>query len=911
MSKAGTPREIALHDLQHDFLRILTPDLPALHNRSLDALVIDVATGDGPAHAWHALPADEEYAWIRLGEHMVAAGRAEEFQDLLLDYRWLEAKLHVTSISSLLSDFDAFPDDRDLAFIARALRRSTHIIGPDSDQLPSQLVGRLLGLEQPKIRAFVASIKTKRFRPWLRPLTPSLHSHDTGLLHSRESHSGDVRVVAVRANGRHAVSGSDDGSLTVWDMETGTMIWALPGNSGGVLAVSWSANGQCVISGSDSGIVQVWEVETGKVRTLEGCFGGVRSVALTPEGKHAVSGSDEGALTVWEVMTGREVSALPGNSCRVNAVRWIEGTHRIVSGSDDGLVRVWDVETGEVRTLACHSDSVLAVSLTADGRRVVSGSSDGTLKVWEVETQKEVRTMAGQPSSRVTTIAFPADGQRAVFGLADGKLEVCDLETGIAVRLVGHSHAVITVALTPDGQRAVSYSAGGTLRVWEVGTAKAVMPVDTTVACHAKPVRAVSLTADGQTAVSSSDDGTLKVWEVETGKEVRTLVCDLSPKAVSLTVEGRQLILPDNGTLRFWNAKTGREVSARKIPFDLVADAKMALTAEGGCAFSGPEATLRVWDPKTGEVRTWASNSDISAVALRADGRWVASGSSNGTLRLWEAETGKEVQTLPSPWQPLSVALTGDGCRAVCGAKTGWLRVWNLASVAVEVVFTADGPVYACAASSDGRTIVAGDALGRVHFLRLEGVDEQQKTAPVTTLSPTANLSEANRNDLNPEDRAMAPKRRKLKVFISYAHKDEDLKVELEERLKAIGRTYPIEAWSDRQILAGALVHEEILKSMMAADVVLLLISPAFVASDYCWTQEMRVALEQYEREGRLLVPIIVRRTTAWQESKIGRHLALPKDGRHLTAWSHPDEFWGDVEEGLRRLFRDRVERTG
>jgi hypothetical protein len=70
----------------------------------------------------------------------------------------------------------------------------------------------------------------------------------------------------------------------------------------------------------------------------------------------------------------------------------------------------------------------------------------------------------------------------------------------------------------------------------------------------------------------------------------------------------------------------------------------------------------------------------------------------------------------------------------------------------------------------------------------------------------------------------------------------------------------------------------------------------------------MEVALEQYEHEGRLPVPIIVRRTPAWHESKIGRHLALPTDGKPLSAWPDADEFWGEVEEGLRRLTREKLE---
>ncbi len=149
----------------------------------------------------------------------------------------------------------------------------------------------------------------------------------------------------------------------------------------------------------------------------------------------------------------------------------------------------------------------------------------------------------------------------------------------------------------------------------------------------------------------------------------------------------------------------------------------------------------------------------------------------------------------------------------------------------------------------------------------------------------------------------------KVKIFVSYAHKDEDHKSELMNRLKVIQRSCPIEFWDDRQLFAGTLVDEEIMARLNAADMTCLLISPSFMASDYCWTKEMASALEQYERHGKVPVPIIVRKTPSWQEERIGKHLALPKDGRPLSEWKDPDDFWGDVETGLRRLIHRELER--
>lgn len=140
----------------------------------------------------------------------------------------------------------------------------------------------------------------------------------------------------------------------------------------------------------------------------------------------------------------------------------------------------------------------------------------------------------------------------------------------------------------------------------------------------------------------------------------------------------------------------------------------------------------------------------------------------------------------------------------------------------------------------------------------------------------------------------------KVKIFISYSHKDEDKRQELDKRLKAIKRRLPIEAWHDRQLLAGERVHEKILKQLEGADIVILLISPDFIDSDYCFSKEMEVALKAYEKNKNVVIPIIIRETTDWHDFEIGKITALPTDGKPLSQWIDKDAFWADVQKGIK-----------
>ncbi|WP_287604454.1 leucine-rich repeat domain-containing protein [Thiothrix sp.] len=147
---------------------------------------------------------------------------------------------------------------------------------------------------------------------------------------------------------------------------------------------------------------------------------------------------------------------------------------------------------------------------------------------------------------------------------------------------------------------------------------------------------------------------------------------------------------------------------------------------------------------------------------------------------------------------------------------------------------------------------------------------------------------------------ASKPVDKTIKLFISYSHADEAHKERLEKHLKAISRILPLTAWSDRHLFAGEAVDEQIFQQLNTADIVLLLVSPDFINSDYCFTKEMERALERYKYEGNVVIPVIIRHTASWRNHKIGQIVALPKDGKPLAKWDDADEFWGSVEDGIR-----------
>ena len=151
-----------------------------------------------------------------------------------------------------------------------------------------------------------------------------------------------------------------------------------------------------------------------------------------------------------------------------------------------------------------------------------------------------------------------------------------------------------------------------------------------------------------------------------------------------------------------------------------------------------------------------------------------------------------------------------------------------------------------------------------------------------------------------------ASKRGSLRLFYSYCHSDSRHRRSLEEHLSLLKRDRVIEDWYDGLIGAGAEVDGAIDSNLARSDIVLLLISSAFLHSDYCWKREMTRALKRHKRGIARVIPIIVRPIEdGWQNTVFGQLKALPKDGKAVTKWPNRDAAWANVANGIREAARE------
>jgi predicted aspartyl protease len=152
-----------------------------------------------------------------------------------------------------------------------------------------------------------------------------------------------------------------------------------------------------------------------------------------------------------------------------------------------------------------------------------------------------------------------------------------------------------------------------------------------------------------------------------------------------------------------------------------------------------------------------------------------------------------------------------------------------------------------------------------------------------------------------PDVTSTALRGRTIEIFFAYSHKDETLRDELEKHLSTLNRSGIISGWHDRKISGGVEWDDKIDQYLNRADIILLLVSADFIASDYCYEKEMRRAMERHERGEARVIPVVLR-PCDWEGALFGKLQGFPKDMKPVTDWASQDGAFKDVAVGIRKV---------
>lgn len=551
-----------------------------------------------------------------------------------------------------------------------------------------------------------------------------------------QAHTDNTFAFAFNPDEHTIASGSHDGSVKLWDVESGVLLWS-GWHTRGTLCVAFSPDGNVLASGGFDATVRLWDVRRGTLIEDIPHPGSVFALAWSPDGHLLASGDLEGKVRLWEMQKGQpasHVQHLEGHTSRVRGLAFAPDGSQLASASYDGTIKLWEMEKVSGyrlrQTLVGHTEGVQILAWSPDGRTLASGGLDHIIRLWKGDQSRCQRVLQGH-TAVVYGLAFTPDSHSLLSGSDDGTLRLWEVESGeLLLVMQGYTLPLYDIAWSPDGSQLACASSDSLVTLWEMVS----VPVSRVLYGHRWSVYGVTWSPDGSRLASCGLDHTIRLWDPSTGASVQVLRDLDSDDTVFFGLAwGPNGHLLASGTLvqgvLIWDMTTTSQREENYTQTSLIR--YVAWSPDGTRLVGiGDDDHVYVWQVSDGTLllRLAGHHGIVTSVAWSPNGTRLVSGSGGsggsniGEIFMWDAHSGERVQALAGhPGVVSALTWVPSGDFVVSGGSDGKLRWWNVQSGAcVRVQEAHQGMVQALKVSPDGSTLASCGEDGAITLWNLQ-----------------------------------------------------------------------------------------------------------------------------------------------------------------------------------------------
>lgn len=496
-------------------------------------------------------------------------------------------------------------------------------------------------------------------------------------------HGSYVNSAVFHPDGKVILTGSADGTARLWDAATCRPLGPPLIHGSAVQTVAFAPDGRSFLTVHGRS-VGFWDTNTQRPLrpSLPDHPASVYPAVFSPDGAMVATGCDDGTARLWNTATCAPIGEPLTHSSGVNCLAFSPAGKILATGDEDGIVQFWDTATQrQLLNHRAHKSEVYGLAFSPDGRVFATGSDDGTARFWDSSTAQAL----GLPMEHlgaVTAVAFAPDGRSLATGSGDSVARTWAGPTTrpLTAKITG-TDRVQALAYAPDGLTFVTADAGRTTQVRDAVTLEPVGPPKV----HKAEIRALAYSSDGNSILTGDSEGTARLWNTADFRPIgHPLKLPGAVVALAFRPDGRAFLAAgEDTTAHLWDPYVGRRLGP-PLPLEseitalgFSPDGQTIITAEG----RSPRLRQVTKGLATGQIQQVLRGHQgfVDCLAFSHDGRLVATGSEDGTARVWEVRTGREVgPPLPHGASVIAIAFAPDGTTLLTGCNNQTARLWSL-----------------------------------------------------------------------------------------------------------------------------------------------------------------------------------------------------------------------------------------